>query len=107
MPILTSLKPSSVKHHPFNLTYVFLRLGAALLRYINASRQKKEIKRQLKTLSDDVVRRAIAIPSRELERTIEVHVYEPKERDLSGETNKPLAVHVNFHGFVVVLSHVP
>ena len=101
MPITTTLKPTAVKHHPFNLTYVLLWLGALLLRSVGGAwRQKKELERQLKTIPDNVARRAIKVPSREAGRTIEVHVYE-----LKGGANKPPAVHVNFHGFVVLFSY--
>src|ERR1700761_228943 len=99
MPITTTLKPTSDKHHPFNLTYVFLWLRVALLRYMGNRMQRLGIKRQLKTIPDNVVRSVIKIPSREGGRTIEAHVYEPKEG-----TKKPLAVHVNFHGFVIAFS---
>ncbi|PWN30751.1 alpha/beta-hydrolase [Jaminaea rosea] len=83
-----------IKHHPMSLQYIRLRLSAALIRgalglgmflaqYI------------LQGVPSDVTVTHTTFPSRDKNRKLRVHIYQPKSLTKS---SSPPPIHVNFHG---------
>lgn len=82
-----------LKLHPWSLGYVRLRLSAAVIRTVLGSAMFLAEK-IFQGVPKDVEVTKTTLPSREEGRSINVHIYAPKDLD----TSKPAAVHLNWHG---------
>ena len=92
--LLTTMS-SPLPKHPFGLRYIYYRVFFAVIRSI--IRPLRWILSMNQTIPDNVTHKQILVPSRDRGRSIKVDVYEPSGWD----RNKPNAVAINFHGWVV------
>ena len=83
----------SLAKHPFDWHYIHLWLMTGLMRLFAIPQQWRSRSRRL---HEGVLFKIITVPSRDTGRDIQVHLYQPANRD----NTKPTPVLVNWHGSV-------